>query len=535
MIFVRGFVGKAPGLRADDGIEDGAWPEQLPRALPALGEEHLPHPPGRQLRAGVANDANADHRDLEIVAVDLAHPTNRALRDAPFADDAVDAGHDLGAVRKRHGEGIEMLEVAKAKVHPGDRQPNPTFARCGLSQTNSSGTAPSCGQTLTMWFSRPSFPEMEPGLHLTKHQEDASLGRVLVDSRDEIIEVWYARWRAEGQPHADVSEAALKDLAPLQLQIIGKALTDGSYRSESPGALWRDYAERLRPEDRIPQSIPIEEVVQEYWLLFSTVRDWLKRKRIHVRFDELTYFYEAIFELVGESVRRYSIRRADVVSQERAEYLASLAHQMRGPLTVLTIGVARLQASPTTRDDERLLASLQRNLARLTTQVAGVLRLERYKGEELPVRVEPVFPGMLIENVVCDVQDEAASKGLTLLANVSNGVRMDADPELLTDALFNLVHNAVKYTERGSVQIDLTESADAISFRVTDTGPGISLARQRTLFQPVHPDKRGGFGLGLAVAQRVVTAQGGRIGVETELGKGTSFFFTLPRRVRSRT
>jgi hypothetical protein len=68
-----------------------------------------------------ASCTHADDRHVESVTIDLRHPANRTLRDAPLADDAVDAGNHLGAVRKRDGQGVEMLEVAKAEVHPEDR------------------------------------------------------------------------------------------------------------------------------------------------------------------------------------------------------------------------------------------------------------------------------------------------------------------------------------------------------------------------------------------------------------------------------
>src|SRR4051794_32358132 len=102
----------------------------------------------------------------------------------------------------------------------------------------------------------------------------ASLGRLLLENREELIERWYERWRAEGPSHEEVSEVALKDLAPLQLKLIAEAIEDGRYQRESPKDL-RRVAENLAPESRVPQQIPIEEIVKEYWLLVSTVRDWI--------------------------------------------------------------------------------------------------------------------------------------------------------------------------------------------------------------------------------------------------------------------
>src|SRR5262245_60193433 len=86
-----------------------------------MREEDLADAARRELCAGVAHDADADDRDIEIVAVDLGDAPDRALRDAAFAEDAIDARDDLGAVRERHGPRVELLEVANAKIHERKR------------------------------------------------------------------------------------------------------------------------------------------------------------------------------------------------------------------------------------------------------------------------------------------------------------------------------------------------------------------------------------------------------------------------------
>ncbi|MDB4996103.1 MAG: histidine kinase [Myxococcaceae bacterium] len=363
--------------------------------------------------------------------------------------------------------------------------------------------------------------------------QEISFGQILIDDLNPLIERWYKRWREEGPAHEDVSEVALKDLAPLQLRVIADALCDGTYRSESPHALWRNNEARLQPEHRVPQLIPVEEIVQEYWLLVSTVRDWAEEKHLAPKFAEYTYFYEAIFELIAESVRRYSAFKAEEVRRERAQYVAGIAHQMRGPISVLATGLAGLDI---VRDpeNEHLLASLRRNIQRLTAQVAAVMRLERYREEEVPVHPEAIYPARVIDEIVSDMRDEAAKKAVAVEIVANRRAQIEADPQLLVDALDNLIGNAVRYTDTGSIRIEMEESDEAIEFRVTDTGPGIDRERKAELFKPVHSARRGGLGLGLAVACRSVKAQGGAIGVESTPGKGSTFWFRLPRSVHAR-
>jgi signal transduction histidine kinase len=361
-----------------------------------------------------------------------------------------------------------------------------------------------------------------------------SLGQLLLDNLEMLIERWYRRWREEGPAHEDVSEAALKDLAPLQLAVIAQALRSGTYLKEPPRTLWRANAERLQPEKRVPQHIPIEEIVHEYWLLVSTIRDWLEETGATPTFEEYTYLFHAVFELVAESVRRYSAFAAEEVRRQRAEYVAGIAHQMRGPLSVLTMGLSALEVAPG-QENRHLLASLQRNANRLASQVTAVIRLERYKEEEVPVHPETIYPAEFIDDLVFDVQEEAASKHVALEVHANHAAKMEVDPELLADALGNLIQNAVKYTDEGSIRVEMEEVDQVVEFRVTDTGPGIDRERQASLFKPVHSARRGGLGLGLAVARRSVKAQGGDIGVKSTPGKGSTFWFRLPKAVHPRT
>lgn len=164
-----------------------------------------------------------------------------------------------------------------------------------------------------------------------------SFAELLLTRHDELVQRWYEAWRKSRHPHPEVAEAALKNSLASQLVLIGEQLRDlGS--AEQPHGMWK-VSERLEPEKRISEDIPIEEVVQEYRLVVDTVRDRVEESRIEVPFHEYSYFYDAIFELTAESVRRYARRQADLVRAARGEYLAALMHQLRTPLSTLTMAV----------------------------------------------------------------------------------------------------------------------------------------------------------------------------------------------------
>ena len=117
---------------------------------------------------------------------------------------------------------------------------------------------------------------------------------------------------------------------------------------------------------------------------------------------------------------------------------------------------------------------------------------------------------------------------------------METDRRLLRLVLANLVGNAVKFTERGSVTVSLGHSADTHSFEVSDTGPGIPPEDQRRIFDPfeqldpIRHKHVPGVGLGLALVQQLVTALGGEITLESQVGRGSAFKVTLPSRAQPR-
>lgn len=209
------------------------------------------------------------------------------------------------------------------------------------------------------------------------------LGDALVAEHIEIVQCWYETWCRSARTYPEIEEAALKDHLPVQLRLIGEQLKDLD-RAVSPQMLWQ-VVERLDPEARVIQHMPIEEVVQEYGLVVEVIRRWIQARGLNVSFEEYSYLFQTLFELTAESVRRYSTYQAERVKQDRAHYLAGLAHQMRTPLSTLSMQLQMLGR------DKQLgsakVEQLQRNVKHLIFLMNGVMRLERFKPEELPVAV----------------------------------------------------------------------------------------------------------------------------------------------------
>ncbi len=144
----------------------------------------------------------------------------------------------------------------------------------------------------------------------------------------------------------------------------------------------------------------------------------------------------------------------------------------------------------------------------------------------------------IVQTVFTGVESLAAEKRLALKVALPPDLPLGhGDERRITQVLLNLVGNAIKFTEVGEVRVEVSTADGAFRVAVSDTGPGIAPADQEKIFQEFQQvdssstRKKGGTGLGLSIAKRIIEMHGGRIWVESSLGRGSTFCFTLPVRV----
>lgn len=357
-----------------------------------------------------------------------------------------------------------------------------------------------------------------------------NLGDVLLHHGDEVVERWEEAWERSPHPHSERAGRGVKEMLPAQIECLGLQLIHLS-RAEDPHELWK-APQRVDPEHRVGEGIPIAELVLAYKLLVDVVHSLVRRRGVRVSDREFAYFHDAVFELVAEAVSRYSAFQAELVARERSEYLAGVTHQMRSPLSALSFAMQIIDQSQEVTP--AVLDAIRRNVHRLQVLIDSVMRLERFKPHELPVRPTQVQPARIIDEVVNDHHSRAVEKDLRFVVHANRTLTMTIDPELFRDAIGNLIDNAIKYTTSGFVRVEVEEHEENVTFLVIDSGPGIPEARRAALFAPVCPGKGGGLGIGLAIVARAVAAQGGEVGVESEEGVGSTFWFRLPREVEQR-
>ena len=232
---------------------------------------------------------------------------------------------------------------------------------------------------------------------------------------------------------------------------------------------------------------------------------------------------------------------AERASQSKSEFLAAMSHEIRTPMTGV-LGMADLLAMESLdAGQKRYVDAIRHSGQHLLHIINSILDFSRIEAGKVELERIDFAPADVLERVRSIMAPQVAARGLDLhIEQASAGPLMvRGDPTRLNQILVNLVGNGLKFTHRGGVTLAVRElpapaGGIRLRFEVQDTGIGIALDRQAELFQPfVQADsstarRYGGSGLGLAICQRLVVAMGGVIGLTSELGRGSLFWFELP-------
>tara|TARA_R110002051_G_scaffold154937_3_gene227072 strand:- start:2380 stop:4380 length:2001 start_codon:yes stop_codon:yes gene_type:complete len=232
---------------------------------------------------------------------------------------------------------------------------------------------------------------------------------------------------------------------------------------------------------------------------------------------------------------------AEAASQAKSEFLANMSHELRTPLTSI-LGFSRLiGVDGTLSDTDRSYLDLIRSAGEtLLAVVNDVLDLSKLEAGAMTLDPLPFSTGELARSVVALMGGQASSKGLSLTCEVDDDVHLLGDAARLRQILLNLVSNAIKFTERGSVRVVLSVEATAqpgqalLLGRVIDTGIGLETEQIERIFERfTQADgsvsrRFGGTGLGLAISRRLVRMMGGEITAESDGVSGSTFDFRVP-------
>ncbi len=258
---------------------------------------------------------------------------------------------------------------------------------------------------------------------------------------------------------------------------------------------------------------------------------------------ELLETFAAQAVIAIENVRLFTeiqekSRQLEIASQHKSQFLANMSHELRTPLNAI-IGYTEMMADglygEVSEKAAGVLDRIQKNGRHLLDLINDVLDLSKIEAGQLVLAMEPYSVADVVASVLAATESLAKAKGLALGSTVAPGLPAGVgDARRLTQVLLNLVGNAIKFTDSGSVEVRAEKVGETFELSVVDTGFGIAPADQAKIFEEFQQvdnsstRKKGGTGLGLSISRRIVELHGGRISVESEEGRGSTFKIVLP-------
>jgi len=261
----------------------------------------------------------------------------------------------------------------------------------------------------------------------------------------------------------------------------------------------------------------------------AVIRDISERKRAEDQFRAMRENYTRELELRNRDVER--------ANQLKSEFLASMSHELRTPLHTV-IGFAELLAEelegPLTEKQKRFIGHIHKDSMHLLELINDILDLSKIEAGRLKIHREALDVAAAVEEAISSIRPGAEAKSIAVMVAVPPFPPVMADRVRLKQILYNLLSNAVKFTpELGTIRVEAELQDEFVEIAVTDSGIGIPADQLEAVFDKFYQvgattkGVREGTGLGLAITKALIEEHGGRIWVNSELGQGSRFTFTI--------
>jgi signal transduction histidine kinase len=244
--------------------------------------------------------------------------------------------------------------------------------------------------------------------------------------------------------------------------------------------------------------------------------------------------------LLNEAIERLERiqREHREIEKSKTEFLSITSHELRSPMTPMKAQLQMLLKGYYGRLNEKQKQALEvilRNTERLDKIIVDLLELSRIEAARLKFNFVKVDLTEYIDKLIQEMKGFMPEKNIEIIKKIDKLPIIETDPDRVMQVLRNLINNAIKFSKpNGKVIVSATLKGDYLLFSVKDYGVGISPRDQKRIFEPFYQAEQtiyrehGGTGLGLAICRGIVESQGGKIWVESQPGKGSTFYFTLP-------
>jgi PAS domain S-box-containing protein len=368
--------------------------------------------------------------------------------------------------------------------------------------------------------------------------EAAPIAIIVADESGRMTLVNAQAERLFGYPRNELLARPLEMLIPERFRLGHASLRAGFQRTASTRAMGagRDLFGLRKDGTEVPIEIGLSPVATpEGRLVLATVVDITERK----------YTEELRLETVREQRRRLDAEedrdRARDTALLKTQFVATMSHELRTPLTTI-IGMTELLCTTTLDDQQRRFGEqISESAEALLSIINSILDFSKIEAGKFELVDRDLELQIVVEGAASVLASLVREKSLRLNTYVDPAIPspLRGDPDQLMRVLLNLIGNAVKFTQRGSVTVralpvETSARRAVVRFEIQDTGIGMDDSTMARLFEPfVQADSSssriyGGTGLGLSICKRLVALMGGQIGVESEPGQGSVFWFALP-------
>jgi len=268
-----------------------------------------------------------------------------------------------------------------------------------------------------------------------------------------------------------------------------------------------------------------------------------RTKELQEKVKELTAARTALINIMDDvdaanRFLRNTVERLKEVDRMKDQLLSNVSHELRTPITIVKSALELMLDDQVSEEQEKLIRMSKNNLQRLDNLVGDLLYFSKGEKEIPEDEIEKISLNELIEEAVSSISHMAEINEITISTSVDKELPpVEASRPRLLQVFTNLLGNAIKFNrEKGSIKVKATYKSgdDKVTVSIADTGVGIPKDKLPRIFDRFYQvdgttsRKYGGTGLGLAITKSIVEAHGGRIWAESEVGKGSTFYFTLP-------